>query len=336
METDAENNRKRKEISSVSELDTSGATNNPQEEQSRKQKKKKKPKTDAVVSESINQEESQSKGAPSYPNLVKQLEEINRKLSNVLRKDDGFLRDLIKEMFQQMKEEFLGSVNKRIEILEGRLFEKDQDNDNLLKDIEKLNTQIEEKNLKIEEQKTENKKLSDQIETVNLNMSAKLNEMEQYNRKTNIRINGIPEVGIETAEDTTLKVIETINNTFKDINLRSEHVNIAHRLGMKKANAHHTKSPRQIIVKFHSRMKRDELLKRRRELKGTNIYISEDLTPINQHVLACLRKKMPDEIEQSWSKRGRLYYKSKSNKDNIKEVEYKDFQMWIDLPWPTN
>ena len=336
METDAENNRKRKEISSVSDLDTSGATNNPKEEQSRKQKKKKRPKTDAEVSESTNQEELQSKGAPSYPNLVKQLEEINRKLSNVLRKDDDFLRDTIKEMFQQMKEEFLGSVYKRIEILEGRLFEKDQDNDRLLKDIEKLNTQIEEKDLKIEEQKTENKKLIDQIETVNLNVSAKLNEMEQYNRKTNIRINGIPEVGIEIAEDTTLKVIETINNTFKDINLRSEHVNIAHILGMKKAKAHHTTSPRQIIVKFHSRIKMDELLKRRRELKGTNIYISEDLTPINQHVLACLRKKMSDEIEQSWSERGRLYYKSKSNKDNIKDVEYKDFQMWIDLPWPTN
>ena len=232
METDAENNRKRKEISSVSELDTSGAT--PKEEQSRKQKKKKKPKTDAEVSESTNQIESQSKGAPFYPNLVKQLEEIKGKLSNVLRKDVDVLRDLIKEMFQQMKEEFLGSVYKRIEILEGRLFEKDQDNDRLLKDIEKLNTQIEEKDLKIEEQKTENKKLRDQIETVNLNMSAKLNEMEQYNRKPNIRINGIPEVGIETAEDTTLKVIETINNTFKDINLRSEHVNIAHRLGLKR------------------------------------------------------------------------------------------------------
>ena len=71
------------------------------------------------MSESTNQKESQSKGAPSYPNLVKQLEEINRKLSNVLRKDDDFLRDLINEMFQQMKEEFLGSVYKRIEILEG-------------------------------------------------------------------------------------------------------------------------------------------------------------------------------------------------------------------------
>ena len=57
-------------------------------------------------------------------------------------------------MFQQMKEEFLGSVYKRIELLEGRLFEKDQDNDRLLKDIDELNKRIEKKDLKIEEQKT--------------------------------------------------------------------------------------------------------------------------------------------------------------------------------------
>ena len=330
METDSDTKRKRKEISSVSELDTSGAINSPKEEQKLKQKKKKKPKTDTEASGFTKQEEMQSKGESVHPNVCKQLKEINKKLSNVLRKDDGFLRDLIKDMFQQMKEEFLGSVYKRIEILEGKLFEKDQDNDTLLKSIDVLKQRIEEKNLKIEEQKAENKKLSDQIESVNLDMSSKLNDMEQYSRKTNIRINGIPETGYETAEDTTLKVIDTLNKTLKDINVQNEHINIAHRLGKKK-----TTVPRQIIVKFHSRMKRDELLKKRRELKGTNIYISEDLTPINQQVLACLRKKMPDEVEQSWSNRGRLYYKTRSDKDTIKEVHYKDFQMWIDLPWPT-
>ena len=87
--------------------------------------------------------------------------------------------------------------------------------------------------------------------------------------------------------------------------MQNDQINIANRLGKKT-----TTVPRQIIVKFHSRMKRDELLKKRRELKGTNIYISEDLTPINQQVLACLRKKMPDEVEQSWSNRGRLYCKT--------------------------
>ena len=83
-------------------------------------------------------------------------------------------------------------------------------------------------------------------------------------------------------------------------------------------------------------MKRDELLRKRRELKGTNIFTSEDLTPTNQLVLACMRKKMPDEVDRAWSKGGKLFYKLKSDKDTIIEVLYKDYQSWIDLPWPEN
>lgn len=90
--------------------------------------------------------------------------------------------------------------------------------------------------------------------------------------------------------------------------------------------------PRQIIVKLNSRMKRDEILRIRRDLKGTNIFVSEDLTPTNNHVLACLRKKMSDEVDHAWSKGGRLFYKLKSNANKVIEVLYKDYQSWIDLP----
>ena len=69
-----------------------------------------------------------------------------------------------------MKDDFLLSVYKRIEILVvGRLLEKDQDNDTLLGSIGWLKQQIDEKNSKIEERNVENKKLRDQIKNVNLN-----------------------------------------------------------------------------------------------------------------------------------------------------------------------
>ena len=252
------------------------------------------------------------------------VEEINKKLSNVLWKDDGFPRDIIKEIFQQMKDEFLLSVYKRIEILEGRLFEKDQDNYNFLGSIDQLKQQIEENNSKIEEQKVENQKLREQIEKTNQNFESKMNDMEQYSRKNSVRISGIRETGFESAEETIENVTETLNKAFKHLNLQNEHINIAHRLGKKK-NVPHATAHRQIIVKFHLRMIKDSILKRRRELKGSNIFISEDLTSINQQVLACLRKKMPDEVDQSWSRNGRQFYKAKSNKDKIIEVQYKDF-----------
>ena len=34
-------------------------------------------------------------------------EEINKKLSNVVTKDDGILREMIRDIFQQTKDEFL-------------------------------------------------------------------------------------------------------------------------------------------------------------------------------------------------------------------------------------
>ena len=69
METDSDTKRKRKEISSVSKLDTSGAINSPKEEQKPKQKKKKKPKTDTEASGFTKQEEMHSKGESVHPNV---------------------------------------------------------------------------------------------------------------------------------------------------------------------------------------------------------------------------------------------------------------------------
>ena len=259
MET-ADNTRKRKDISSVSELDTSGATNaspNIGKNTRRRQNLDLKQKLESHQTKKHMRQKNST-----YIGVSKQLEEINKKLSNVLRKDDGFLRDLIKEVFQQMKDEFLLSVYKQIEILEGRLFEKDQDNDKLLGSIDQLKQQIEEKNSKIEEQKAENQKLREQIEKTNMNFESKMNDMGQYSRKNSLRISGIREIGFESAEETIENVTETLNKAFKHQNLQNEHINIAHRLGKKKNDPHAT-AYRQIIVKFHSRMIKDSILKRR-------------------------------------------------------------------------
>ena len=59
---------------------------------------------------------------------------------------------------------------------------------------------------------------------------------------------------------------------------------------------------------------------------------NEDLTRMNQHVLACVRKKMPDEVDKVWTRNGRIFYKSKAN--HIHELKYKNYQEWIDLLWP--
>ena len=338
VEPEKGNCRKRKDISSVNELDTSGTAGNSQNISGKSKKKKKKPKTATALAESTTSTKEGTSGGKTgqvatemaVPSEMKrQLKEINNKLSNVITKDDGFLRGLIKEMFQQMKDEFLNSVHKRIDILEGKLFEKDEENDKLKKNISDLKKDIADKQDEIDERKAENIKLKEEIESMNINMESKMNDIEQYSRKNNIRISGLPEIGIETAEATTYNVVQEMNKTFPDLDLQPGHIDIAHRMGKKQKNRH-----RQIIVKFNSRMKKDQILQKRKLLKGTDIFISEDLTPTNQLVLACIRRKMPDEVQQSWSKGGRLYYKLKSDLSTVIEVPYKDFQTWISLPWP--
>ncbi|KAH3891771.1 hypothetical protein DPMN_015879 [Dreissena polymorpha] len=56
--------------------------------------------------------------------IEKRLDEISGKLSRVLTKDDStFIKEMIKETVEQLKEKLLGNVLRRIEILESDSFE---------------------------------------------------------------------------------------------------------------------------------------------------------------------------------------------------------------------
>lgn len=55
----------------------------------------------------------------------------------MVSKEDGSLRSIVKEVFAQMKEEFLKSVSHRIDILEGKLYEKESENGNLRTEVKR-------------------------------------------------------------------------------------------------------------------------------------------------------------------------------------------------------
>ena len=85
-------------------------------------------------------------------------------------------------------------------------------------------------------------------------------------------------------------------------------------------------------MKFVSRMTRDAVFRGRSSLKRSRIFINEDLKCVNNHILACVRKKKPDEVDLAWTKNGQIYYR---NKDKTEfNVKYEDFPYWDDLEWP--
>ncbi|KAH3825570.1 hypothetical protein DPMN_127450 [Dreissena polymorpha] len=96
----------------------------------------------------------------SQSSIEKRLKEISSKLSDLNHKD------IIRETVEELKEKLLGSVMKRIEIIEGNMFEQ-------AKEVESLKHQIEEKIWK-----------STSHETC-------LNDLEQYGRRNSVRITGL-------------------------------------------------------------------------------------------------------------------------------------------------
>ena len=120
--------------------------------------------------------------------MEKELNEIKALLQNVMTKSDETLKTTIKETMLEMKDEILKSITHKIEIVEGDLHDQ-------AVEINTLKTDV--KNLKkiCSDQEAENKTLRKEIEASSKKheklVSQRANELEQYQRRNNIRISGI-------------------------------------------------------------------------------------------------------------------------------------------------
>ncbi|KAH3724308.1 hypothetical protein DPMN_050124 [Dreissena polymorpha] len=118
-EKSEEKDNKRKYISRVCEQDIS--MNSSKEESKKQSKKKTKHEKNISIKE-----------------ISRQLIEINSKLSNVLMKDDSCLENMIEKIVGQMK----NSLLHRIALLESKLFDRESENKNLKKEIDKLHAEL--------------------------------------------------------------------------------------------------------------------------------------------------------------------------------------------------
>ena len=107
-------------------------------------------------------------------------------------------------------------------------------------------------------------------------LETKLDDLEQYTRKFNLEICGIPEDEDEDLEDTIFKLSECLHG-----DLRVKDIDIIHQF--KKGNM----APKPIIVRFSNYFSKDEMYRSRWKLRNANvssvfgaekIYINENLT----------------------------------------------------------
>ena len=127
---------------------------------------------------------------------------------------------------------------------------------------------------------TENKVLRTELDQVKLRnaqlnsdmvkMQDRIISLESHSRRDNLIFQGVDE---STPEDVYKKILSIFTDKLKLENAENIRIVRVHRLGKKREN---TSRPRPIIVKFHWYGDRMNVVKARRNLKGSRIYINED------------------------------------------------------------
>ena len=134
----------------------------------------------------------------------------------------------------------------------------------------------------------------------------KLDEQEQYSRRTSLRvINNWKE---DKSEDTDDKILDLVNNNL-ELNIKKEDIDRSHRVGPRKKNG----SPRPIIVKFVSHHTKSQVYKCRGKLRlggepTKGIYVNEDLTKKRLKMFkAALSLKKDNSIQDCWTTDGKIF-----------------------------
>ena len=166
----------------------------------------------------------------------------------------------------------------------------------------------------------DNTKLHSKIEDPEMKLhetELSFNRLDQYNRRNNIEIQGIPSnVADEAIEDKVVNVFKSLN-----IDIKKSDIEGCHRLG--KAN------PKNTIVCFvnwkhakEARVKKNDLKK----IDNVNLnfqlnavlLFSENLTPFNQCLAwKCRELKRAGKIHSSWSSKGIIKLRRTMNEKAI-------------------
>lgn len=191
---------------------------------------------------------SSRKGSASETAEVQSMEQHFAELKRDIERSQTFLSDKYDEMLVKINSyhEMFNVMNKTIESLVNKVKDKDE---------------------------------------IIVNLSSRLNQLEQYGRNRNIELVQVQESPQENLENVVLNIARMMQ-----INIVSNDIEAVHRLPSKPGKT------RKIIVQFVSRKKRDEFIMKKKSMKinndhilhngnVTNIYVNENLTGYNSSLL---------------------------------------------------
>ena len=171
-------------------------------------------------------------------------------------------------------------MNERITQLEGKVSSLTASLEYTQKEVDDLKSLTKEQE---EEKKGAKLKINTLIEEVKekddkiKELEERINYQDDYSRRKNVRISGVPEPDSnETWEQTAASVTSMLQDKMQLPGLVLER---AHRVGLRR-----DAKPRTIVARFSSYCDRESVMRNARKLKGTNIFVNDDLCPASQVV----------------------------------------------------
>ena len=166
--------------------------------------------------------------------------------------------------------------------------------------------------------RSENAQLKDDLNKLEKKCTTDIDALEQYSRRSCLRIGGIPEIDNESTD----KIVLDLANKLK-ANVNVHDIDRSHRVGRPREHqmgSTDPPKPREIIVKFSNTKARLELLKARSTLRKSKdkVYINEDLTSLrNELAFKCRALRRAGKIKKVWIYNGNVFI----NQNNDKRVQ---------------
>ena len=184
-------------------------------------------------------------------------------------------------------------TQREVDDLKFKAKEHEKERKDAAKTIEKLTEQVESSNMKIKE------------------LEDRTNYQEDYSRRNNLRISGVEErEPSETWEQTAVAVTSLLEEKLQMPGLELER---AHRVGVRRDS-----KPRPIVARFSRFCDREAVMRNSNKLRGTNIFVNEDLCAASQAVKNAQMPQLKQARAQgkiAFFRHTRLIIKERPNED---------------------
>lgn len=169
--------------------------------------------------------------------------------------------------------------------------------------VEALTDSLREAKEEINQLKSQVSSLKSDLVQLELRATNRSDDLEQYTRRNNLRVFGIPEVAGEDTDAAVAKVFKEKMN----IDIPIEKIERSHRVGKKIGPAEDGRPRwRPIIVRFISYRDRRRVFQAKKQLKGTEVSVREDLTAQRAEVLRAAVAKYG--VRNTWTLDGRVLW----------------------------